>query len=310
MNPTEFRPDADEPGLVITTPEDLPRDVAEPATPTLLREAPRPQEVAPTFPLVGLGGSTGSLAAFEAFFRAMPADSSMAFVVVTHLAPDQESVLAPVLQRCTAMPVREATDGQRVLPNHVYVSPPNRDLSLLHGLFLLFEPTQPVGRRLPIDFFFQSLAKDARARAVCIVCSGLGTDGTLGLKLVMKNFGMVMVQAPETAEFDAMPRSALATEFVDYVLPAAELPARLLAYVRHPAARPHRDEAASTARPAHALQKIFLLIRTQTGHDFSFYKRHTVFRCIERRMSAHQLREFPHYVRLLQENPAEVDTLI
>ena len=298
-----------ESGIRITQPEDMPRDGDEPATPLLLREAALPNHAALAFPLVGLGGSAGSLAAFEQFFRAMPADSGMAFVVVTHLSPDHDSELAQVVQHFTKMKVQEATDGLRVRPNEVYIIPPNRDLSILHGMLLLFMPTQPVGRRMPIDFFFQSLAKDARDRAVCIVCSGLGTDGTLGLKMVMENFGMVMVQDPETAEFDSMPRSAMATEFVDFVLPAEQLPAKLLDYVRHPATRPRREEAESNARPAHALQKIFHLIRAKTGHDFSFYKRNTVFRRIERRMNSHQIREFTQYVRYLQENPTEVDAL-
>ncbi|MFD2720713.1 CheR family methyltransferase [Hymenobacter monticola] len=310
MTPNDLAPSTDEPGVELTPPGDLPRDADEPATPTLLREAARPDEApADRFPLVGMGGSAGSLVAFEQFFLAMPPDSGMAFVVVTHLAPDHDSALASVLQQFTKMPVQEAEDGLRVRPNHVYVIPPNRDMSILHGTLLLFAPTHPPGRRLPIDFFFQSLAKDARERAVCVVCSGLGTDGTLGLKMVMENFGMVMVQDPATAEFDAMPRSALATEFVDYVLPAEQLPARLLQYVRHPDRRPRRPEPESEGKPAHALQKIFLLIRAQTGHDFSFYKRNTVFRRIERRMNAHQIQEFTHYVRYLQENPAEVEAL-
>ncbi|MDQ2769503.1 MAG: PAS domain-containing protein [Bacteroidota bacterium] len=300
---------AEEPGLLITPPDDMPRDGDEPATPARRREASRFDNPGATFPVVALGGSAGSLTAFEQFFRALPADCGMAFVVIIHLAPDQSSQLAQVLQHFTLMPVQEATDGLHLRPNQVYVIPPNRDMSVLHGALLLFAPTQPPGRRLPIDFFFQSLAKDARERAVCIICSGLGTDGTLGLKMVMENFGMVMVQDPAEAEFDSMPRSALATEFVDYVLPAAELPARLLEYVRRPTSRPRRDEAEASGKPAHALQKIFHLIRTQTGHDFSFYKRNTVFRRIERRMNAHQIDDFTHYVRFLQETPAEVEAL-
>ena len=262
------------------------------------------------FPIVGLGGSAGALQAFEQFFQHLPPDSGAAFVVVMHLAPDQDSALDQVFQRFTTMPVCEAADGLKARPNHVYVIPPDRDMSILHGTLLLFQPTQARGKRLPIDFFFQSLAKDARERAICIICSGMGSDGTIGLKMVMENFGMVMVQSPETAEFDAMPRSAIATEFVDYVLPADQLPGRLLEYLRQPLpnrARPVPPESAS--RPAHALQKIFILIRAQTGHDFSFYKRNTVFRRIERRMNAHQIREFTHYVRYLQENSAEVEAL-
>ncbi|SET36012.1 chemotaxis protein CheB [Hymenobacter actinosclerus] len=279
-------------------------------SPRQLRLAQRQENAADKFPVVGLGGSAGSLQAFEAIFRALPAAPGMAFVVVMHLAPDQPSELPAVLQRFTPMPVREATDGLKLRPNHVYVIPPDRDLGLLHGTLLLFQPIQARGHRLPIDFFFQSLAKDARARAICIICSGMGADGTLGLKMVMENFGMVMVQSPATAEYDAMPRSAIATEFVDYVLPAGQLPAKLIEYLHKPLlARPRREQAESVSQPAHALQKIFVLIRAQTGHDFSFYKRNTVFRRIERRMNAHQIQEFTHYVRYLQENPAEVEAL-
>ncbi|GAA4030942.1 hypothetical protein GCM10022409_13970 [Hymenobacter glaciei] len=310
MTEPTLLPPANEPGLTLTPAADLPRDGDTPRTPAFRREAARLGGPTTPFPLVALGGSAGSLVAFEQFFRAMPPGNGMAFVVITHLSPDQGSELAQVLQHFTPMPVQEATDGLHVRREHVYVIPPNRDMSILHGSLLLFAPTQPLGRRLPIDFFFQSLAKDARERAVCIICSGLGGDGTLGLKMVMENFGMVMVQDPITAEFDAMPRSALATEFVDYVLPASELPARLLEYVRHPPHRPRRDEDKSgQTKPAHALQKIFHLIRAQTGHDFSFYKRNTVFRRIERRMNAHQIVDFTHYVRFLQQTPAEVTAL-
>ena len=310
MNYTPPAPKTDEPGLVLTPLSDLPRDADQPLTPTLLREVARPDgSAADRFPLVGLGGSAGSLAAFEQFFRALPADTGMAFVVVTHLAPDLDSALVQVLQQFTRLKVLEGADGLRVRPNHVYVIPPGRDMSILHGMLLLFTPTQPPGRRTPIDFFFESMAKDARARAICIIFSGLGSDGTQGLKMVMENFGMVMVQDPATAEYDTMPRAALATGFVDHVLPAGQLPAKLLEYVRHPASRPRREEPESESKPAHTLQKIFLLIRTQTGHDFSFYKRNTVFRRLERRMNSHQIPNIALYVRYLQENPAEVEAL-
>ncbi len=265
------------------------------------------------FSVVALCGSAGALEAFEKFFARLPASPGMAFVVVLHrpAQPEQSQQLTQVLQGFTPLPVLEARDGLRVRPNQVYVIPADYDLSLLHGSMFLLKPTQPPGRRLPIDFFLQTLAKDVGDRAVCIICSGLGTDGIIGLKMVMENFGMVMAQDPETALFDAMPRAAMATEFVDFVLPPELMPAQLLDYVERPLeVRPARDlEAETPSRPAHALQKIFLLIRSQTGHDFSFYKRNTVFRRIERRMNSHQIKEFTHYVRYLQENPREVEQL-
>ncbi|QNE39724.1 chemotaxis protein CheR [Hymenobacter sp. NBH84] len=289
------------------------------ATPAHLIQEPLGVGVAPVrheedrFTVVALGGAAGSLEAFKQFFQHLPSHTGLAYVVVTHLSPTQEGEMAQVMQHFTTMPVMEAKDGMRVRPNHVYVIPSNHDLSLLHGILYLLKPTQAPGRRLPIDFFLQSLAKDVRERAVCIIFSGMGSDGSLGLKLVMENFGMVMVQDPETAAYDSMPRAAMATEFVDFVLAPEMMPAKLLDYVERPLlGRPprlseNRDDANS--KPAHALQKIFLLIRSQTGHDFSYYKRNTVFRRIERRMNAHQIKEFTHYVRYLQENPHEVEQL-
>jgi two-component system CheB/CheR fusion protein len=263
------------------------------------------------FTVVALGGSAGSLAALEKFFAHLPLRTGIAYVVVLHQLPDQQGELVHLLQSFTELPVQEAHDGLRVYPNQVYVAPPDHDLNLLHGALYLLKPTQPQSRRLPIDFFLQSLAKDVGERAVCILLSGLGTDGSLGLKLVMENFGMVMVQDPGTAAFDALPQAALATEFIDFVLPPELMPAQLLDYVGRPLdPRPARSLAVSSAtQPTHALQKIFLLIRQQTGHDFSFYKRNTVFRRIERRMNSHQIKEFTHYVRYLQENPHEVEQL-
>ncbi|MCB2379575.1 PAS domain-containing protein [Hymenobacter sp. BT635] len=299
---------ADEEVISPIEPDELPPDPVP--TAQQLRDMQHHDNSQEKFPIVGLGGSAGSVVALEKFFRNMSLDSGIAFVVVMHLVPDQPSNMAQVLQQITPMPVAEAADGVKVRPNHVYIIPPDRDMSILHGTLLLFAPTQPRGKRLPIDFFFQSLAKDARERAICVILSGLGTDGTIGLKMVMENFGMVMVQAPDTAEYDSMPRSAVATEFVDYVLPAEQLPAKLLEYVHKPLMeRPRREVAESASKPAHALQKIFILIRAQTGHDFSFYKRNTVFRRIERRMNSHQISEFTHYVRYLQENPMEVEAL-
>ncbi|WP_083325892.1 chemotaxis protein CheB [Hymenobacter coccineus] len=159
------------------------------------------------FPVVALCGSAGSLEAFELFFGSLPARTGMAFVVVTHLGATPYSQLPQVLQNFTPLPVAEATDGLRMRPDHVYVIPPDTDLSLLHGCLLLLRPTQPPGHRLPIDFFLESLAKDAGARAVCVIFSGLGADGSVGLKAVMEHFGLVVAQDPATAKFDAMPRA-------------------------------------------------------------------------------------------------------
>ncbi|AMJ67156.1 CheR family methyltransferase [Hymenobacter sp. PAMC 26628] len=303
--PTPPNPDAAAPAA---TPAAAP--AATPAGP------PRPRTGAAgadKFPVVALCGSAGSLAAFEQFFGALPERTGLAFVVITHLGATPYSQLPQVLQNFTPLPVAEATDGLPVRPDHVYVIPPAADLSLLHGCLFVLRPTQPPGHRLPIDFFLESLAKDVGARAVCIIFSGLGADGSAGLKAVMENFGMVVAQDPDTAAFDSMPRAALATEFVDFSLAPGQMPAELLAYtarLKTPGgSRQRLPNDAADAQPAHALQKIFLLIRQRTGHDFSFYKRNTMFRRIERRMNAHQIKAFTDYVRYLQHNPAEVEQL-
>ncbi|MFH1811278.1 MAG: chemotaxis protein CheB, partial [Pseudomonadota bacterium] len=186
-----------------------------------------------SFPVVGIGASAGGLAAFEAFFAAMPVDREpgMAFVLVQHLAPDHKSLLADLIQRHTRMQVREVEDGVRVQPNCAYIIPPGRDMAFVNGTLQLFEPGAPHGQRLPIDFFFRSLAQDQHEQAIAVVLSGTGSDGTLGVRAIKGEGGMVMAQNPASTEHDGMPRSAMATGLVDYVLPPAEMPAQLMAYV-------------------------------------------------------------------------------
>jgi two-component system CheB/CheR fusion protein len=187
------------------------------------------------FPIVGIGASAGGLAAFEAFFSGMPtdADPDMAFVLVQHLAPDHKSALADLIQRYTQMHVFEVENGTVVRPNCVYIIPPNKDMALLNGTLQLLPPILPHGQRLPIDFLFRSLALDQRERAIGIVLSGTASDGTLGVRAIKGEGGMVMVQTPESTEFDGMPRSAIATGMVDYILPASEMVAQLLKYLTH-----------------------------------------------------------------------------
>jgi len=182
------------------------------------------------FSIVGIGASAGGLAAFEASFSAMPADidSGMAFVLVQHLSPDHKSILAELISRYTRMQVFEVEDGMLVKPNCAYIIPPNRDMAFLNGTLQLLEPASPRGQRLPIDFFFRSLAMDQHERAICIVLSGTGSDGTLGVRAIKGEGGMVMAQKPESTEYDGMPRSAIATGLVDYVMMPGEMPARLI----------------------------------------------------------------------------------
>ena len=179
------------------------------------------------FPIVGIGASAGGLAAFEAFFSGMPADKEpgMAFVLVQHLAPDHKSILTDLIRRYTRMQVFEVEDGVEVQPNCAYIIPPNCDMAFLNGTLQLLEPAAPRGQRLPIDYFFRSLAQDQHELAICIVLSGTGSDGTLGLRAIKGEGGMAMVQNPESTEYDGMPRSAINTGLVDYVLPPGQMEA-------------------------------------------------------------------------------------
>ncbi len=269
-----------------------------------------PDREAGRFPVVGIGASAGGLAAFEAFFSGMPADADpgMAFVLVQHLAPDHKSILTDLIRRYTRMQVFEVEDGMAVQINCAYIIPPNRDMAFLNGTLQLLEPAAPRGRRLPIDFFFRSLAQDQRERAIGVVLSGTGSDGTLGVRAIKGGGGMVMAQNPASTEYDGMPRSAIATGLVDYELPPAEMPAQLIAYTAHAFGRPPRP-ATVPPRTESALKKIFVLLRARTGHDFSQYKPSTIQRRIERRMAVHQIETMEDYVKFIRQSPDEVDAL-
>jgi two-component system CheB/CheR fusion protein len=262
--------------------------------------------------IVGIGASAGGLEAFENFFTALPAGSgsNMAFVLVQHLDPTHKSILTDLVKRYTKMNVFEVQDGMAVEPECAYIIPPNRDMAALHGKLHLMEPESPRGLRLPIDYFFRSLAQDQGERAICIVLAGTGTDGTLGLKAIKGEGGMVMVQAPESAKYDGMPRSAVATGLADYILPPQEMPAQLLAYVERVFGKPGvKAPAAAPPKNTDTLHKVFILLRAHTGYDFSFYKQNTIQRRIERRMAVNQIERLERYVRYLQQTPLEVETL-
>ena len=260
------------------------------------------------FYIAGIGGSAGSLEALEEFFRNMPADSGMAFVLVSHLDPTHKVLLAELLQRVTAMKVIQVTDGMKVLPNSVYVIPPNRDMSIMHGTLQLLEPSMPRGFRMPIDFFFRHLADDQREFAIGIILSGMGTDGTLGLKAIKEKMGLVMVQDVSSAKYDGMPQSAINTGLADFVAPVNELPAKLLSYTNLSPDR-IREQPVLEKKASSAMIKIFALLRAQTGNDFSLYKKSTVNRRVERRMNVHQIGNINQYVRYISENSHEIDLL-
>lgn len=263
----------------------------------------------PAFPIVAIGASAGGLEALQQFFTHVPAGSGLAFVVIQHLDPTHKGLLAEILQRSTEMPVVEIADMVRVEPEHVYVIPPNKDLSLAGGVLRLHVPAAPRGQRLPIDSFFRSLAADAAERSVGVVLSGMGTDGTAGLRAIRDAAGAAFVQTPESASCDGMPRSAIDSGLADVVARAEDLPGKILEYraVAHRAAAPPRPD--SSGDSGGSLEHVVAILRSELGHDFSQYKRSTIQRRVERRMGLLQLDEMARYVRYVRENREEAELL-
>jgi two-component system CheB/CheR fusion protein len=260
------------------------------------------------FPIVGLGASAGGLEAIEGFFAHARHDGNMAFVIIQHLAPGHKSIMDSLLKKYTEMKVLQVKDGVKIEPNCVYLNQPDKDVVIMNRTLYLTGPTEVRGARLPIDHFFRSLADDQGERAVCIILSGTGTDGTLGLKAIKGAGGMSMVQDEEQARYDSMPRNAIDTGLVDYVLPVEKMFDELRKYVQHPYIGGDKAPTAKE-RSANYIGKILMLIRSQTGHDFSHYKQNTIRRRIERRMAVHQIGKISDYVSYLQESTVEVDTL-
>ena len=261
-----------------------------------------------SFPIVGIGASAGGLEAFELFLRHLPDRSGLGFVVVQHLDPTHKGMLAELLSRATPMKVLQAKDRMTVEPNHVYVIPPNKDLSILHGVLHLLAPVAPRGLRLPIDSFLKSLAADQGPQSVGVILSGMGSDGTRGLSAIKEKGGTVFVQDPASAKFESMPRSAIDAGLADVVAPVEELASRITGYVAQ-ASRTTAPDRSLPAKTESAIEKICVVLRGQTGHDFSQYKRSTVYRRIERRMGLHQIDGIASYLRYMQESPQETTLL-
>ena len=269
---------------------------------------PRRASLAPR--VVGIGASAGGLTPLEAFFQHVTSHSGLAFIVVQHLDPTHKALLAELLQRVTEMPVREATRNLAVEPNRVYVIPPNAEISVVNGVLNLKRPAEPRGMRLPIDVLFSSLAREQGERAIGVVLSGMGSDGVLGLQAIKAAGGLTAVQQPDTAQFDLMPRNAIAAGCGDIVAPPAEIAARILAYVAQAPDAALASEAEAHAAPtATHLSDIFRLLQERTRHDFSSYKPSTLHRRIERRMAIHDIASLTQYTLFLRNNPQEIDLL-
>ncbi len=258
--------------------------------------------------MVGLGASAGGLEALEQFLKHVPKKSGFGFVVIQHLDPTQKGMLVELLRRSSPIPVVQITDGVKIEPDHVYVIPPDKDLSVLHGVLHLLEPVRPRGLRLPIDFFFRSLASDAEEKSIGVILSGMGSDGTLGLRAIKEKAGAAFVQLPGSAKFESMPRTAIEAGLADVIAPAEELPGKIVDYLKHVPLLVKPDQICA-GEDAHSLDKVVILLRGQSGHDFSLYKKSTISRRIERRMGLHQIAKISDYVRYLRENPQESDLL-
>ena len=261
---------------------------------------------APDFSIVGIGASAGGLTAFESFFAGIPDDGKpgMAFVLIQHLAPNHKSMLAELISRSTKMHVFEVEDGMTIRNNCVYIIPPDRTMILEGGKLRLLKPSEPRGMRLPIDTFFKSMAQELREKALCIILSGTGSDGSNGIRAVKKQGGQVLVQNPDNITFDGMPRSALATGLADFVLAPEEMPAILMTPSRLPRHAPERPTIS-----AEMIRESCELLHGQTGHDFSQYKKNTLIRRVERRMALHSMDRAEDYLHHLHNSPGEVQNL-
>ncbi|MDP2603588.1 MAG: chemotaxis protein CheB [Deltaproteobacteria bacterium] len=279
---------------------------------TLLAE-PQPPEVAvkPQCTVVGIGASAGGITALKHFFEKMTGDSGMAFVVVVHLSSEHASNLAAILQGSTSLPVVEVTETLKIEPNHVYVIPPGKYLTMVDGEVRLTEQEVTRGRRGAIDVFLRTLAAASGRNAICVILSGTGSDGTLGLKRIKEEGGIAIAQDPADAEYDPMPRSAIATNLVDLVLPAAEIPAKLVALMRS-ADRIQLSVEAHEKAPARTdpVREVLAMLRVRSGHDFSSYKWPTIGRRIGRRVQVHELADVSEYIDYLRRHPEEMQALL
>jgi two-component system CheB/CheR fusion protein len=259
------------------------------------------------FPIVGIGASAGGLEAIEQYLANVPENSGMAYIVVQHLDPTHKGMLPELLQRISKMQVSQVKDCMIVRPNCVYVIPPNKTMSILKGVLHLHKPVEARGQRLPIDFFLYSLAEDRKELGVGLILSGMGSDGSLGIRAIKEKNGITMVQEPGSAKFDSMPRNAIDSVPVDIVAPPNELPRRLKEFLKRIPVL--RTDPEIEIKDKSSLEKIVTLLRTYTGNDFSLYKKNTVYRRIERRMIIHKIDKIASYVLFLNENPKEIEIL-
>ncbi len=260
--------------------------------------------------IIGIGASAGGLEALEQFFCHVPSSCGAGFVVIQHLDPTHKGILPELLQRVSPMKVEHADEGMQVKADYVYVIPSNKDLSILQGKLHLIEPIARRGLRLPIDYFFHALAEDQHERAIGVILSGMGFDGTEGLRAIKENAGFALVQSPDSAKFNAMPHSAIDAGLADIVATPDALWDHIATYLQQ---RLHGEYVVSepvlALKSQSSLEQINTLLRSRTGNDFSLYKKNTLYRRIERRMGLHQISAIAQYVQYLRKNVQEQDML-
>ncbi|MEI8094347.1 MAG: chemotaxis protein CheB [Spirochaetales bacterium] len=259
--------------------------------------------------VVGIGASAGGLEALQEFFKAVPLDTGLAFVVIQHLSPDYKSLMDELLARQTKLKILVIEDSMPLEPNTIFLIPPRKDLSIFHDKLILQEQSLKRGLHLPVDVFFASLAAEKGKNAIGIILSGTGSDGTLGTRAIKEAGGMVMVQDEKTAKFDGMPRSSISTGLVDYILPPNQMPEALVTYVHHPFVQKGTSLENTLAQNFDPLSKIMLLLRDHSGIDFSYYKENTVIRRLERRVSINRFDTLDEYLVYLADSDKEKSSL-
>lgn len=262
--------------------------------------------------IVGIGASAGGLEALQEFFKAVPEETGIGYVVVQHLSPDYKSLMDELLARHTRLRIKKVEDGMPVEADTIYLIPPRKNMSVFHGKLVLEDQGVRSGLILPIDIFFRSLATDREKKAIGVILSGTGSDGTLGIRAIKESGGMIMVQEESTAKFDGMPRSSISTGLVDYILPPADMPEAIVNYIRHPVLK-KKDNAENEdfvlTDQKETLSRIMLLLREHCGIDFSYYKENTIFRRLERRLNINRIENIEDYVKLLSNSEKERDIL-
>jgi two-component system CheB/CheR fusion protein len=259
--------------------------------------------------IAAIGASAGGLEALQEFFKAVPLDSGIGFVVIQHLSPDYKSLMDELLARHTKLRIEKANDGMVVEADAIYLIPPRKNLSIFHGKLMLEDQGVRSGLILPIDIFFRSLASDLGKNAIGIILSGTGSDGTLGTRAIKEAGGMVMAQEEHTAKFDGMPRSTINTGLVDYILPPGKMPEELINYIKHPFVGQSKEVASALTGDIDSLTKVMMMLRDFSGIDFSYYKENTIIRRLERRLSINRFERLDDYIKFLSESDKEKDIL-